>query len=386
MRRNDVRVLGAVGLAVAMLATAGCQDSGTAGGGDTTAAACGGKIAIFGAFTGADAGQVLSSLNGAKLAVKKFNTANPDCKVTMQEFDTQGAPDQATPIANQIAQDQSFVAVVGGHFSGESKATMPIYEAAGMVMVSPEATAAELTTGGNKAFHRVVGNDNSQGGAAVEYLKNVAKSKNVFLVDDGSTYGAGIIATVKQGLGSLAAGADKVQKDQTNFDATISKIKGAKADTIAYGGYTNEAAPLLKQARASGVKAKFIGFDGLYDPNFPKGAGEAAEGASVLCPCGPVAKAGGTFGKDYEAEYREPAGAYGAEGFDATTVLLDGFKAGKKTRADLLAWVDAYDKQGVSKNIKFDQNGDVDKSKVVVWSYKITGGKITPEQEIKLHS
>ncbi|MFG1606354.1 branched-chain amino acid ABC transporter substrate-binding protein [Actinoplanes sp. NPDC049265] len=385
MRRNFVRALGAVGLAAAMLAAAGCQDSG-GGGGETSAADCGGKIAIFGAFTGPDSGLVIPSLNGAKLAVKQFNTANPNCKITMQEFDTQGAPEQATPIANQVAQDQSFVAVIGGHFSGESKATMPIYEAAGLVMVSPSATATELTAAGNKSFHRVVGNDGTQSAAAVQYIKTVSKGQKVFLIDDGSTYGVGIIDGVKKGLGPLAVASDKAQKDQTNFDATISKIKAAQADTIAWGGYTNEAAPFLKQARAAGITAKFIGFDGLYDPNFPKGAGDAANDAIVTCPCLPADKAGGTFAKDFQTEYGQAPGSYGAEGFDGATVLLDGFKAGKKTRADLLAWVDSYDKQGVSKYIKFDQNGDVDKSKVAIWSYKITGGKIEPEQEIKLTS
>jgi branched-chain amino acid transport system substrate-binding protein len=385
LRRNYVRALGAVGFAAAMLAAAGCQDAGNSDG-NAAAADCGGKVAIFGAFTGPNAGLVIPSLNGAKMAVKQFNAANPNCKVTMQEFDTQGNADQATPIANQVAQDQSFLAVIGGHFSGESKATMPIYEAAGLVMVSPSATATELTAAGNKSFHRVVGNDGTQASAAVEYIKNVQKGQKVFLIDDGQTYGVGIIDGVKKGLGATAVASDKVQTDQTNFDATISKIKSSGADTIAYGGYTNEAAPLLKQARAAGVKAKFIGFDGLYDPGFPSGAGDAANDAIVTCPCLPADKAGGTFSKDFQAEYGQAPGSYGAEGYDGATVLLDGFKAGKKTRADLLAWVDTYDKQGVSKYIKFDPTGDVDKSKVAIWSYKITGGKFEPEQEIKLTS
>jgi len=374
-----------VGLAAAMLAAAGCQDSGTSGE-DTNTAACGGKIAIFGAFTGPNAGLVIPSLNGAKLAVKQFNAANADCKVTMQEFDTQGNPEQATPIANQVAQDQSFLAVIGGHFSGESKATMPIYEAAGLVMVSPSATAAELTQAGNKSFHRVVGNDSTQGEAAVTYIRDVLKGKKVFLLDDGQTYGSGIVAVIKKGLGATVVSSDKVQTDQTNFDATISKIKASGADVIGYGGYTNEAAPLLKQARAAGVTAKFLGFDGLYDPGFPKGAGAAAEGAVVTCPCLPAAEAGGTFAKDFETEYKIAPGSYGAEGYDGANVLLDGFKAGKKTRADFMSWVQAYDKQGVSKYIKFDDKGDVDKSKVVIWSYVIKGTAFEPQQEIKLGS
>ena len=248
------------------------------------------------------------------------------------------------------------------------------------------AEPGQVTTLGNKSFFRVVGNDNTQGDAAVGYIKTVLKSQKVFVIDDGQTYGVGIIARVKSGLGSAVVGQDKVQTDQTNFDATISKIKAASPDVIAYGGYTNEAAPLLKQARAAGVTAKFLGFDGLYDPGFPKGAGEAANGAIVTCPCLPAAEAGGTFSADFQKEYGEAPGSYGAEGYDGATILLEGYKAGKKTRADLLAWVKAYDKQGVSKYLKFDANGDVDKSKVVIWAYDVQGTEFKPQQEIKLTS
>ncbi|MEQ4304297.1 branched-chain amino acid ABC transporter substrate-binding protein [Plantactinospora sp. B6F1] len=384
MRRKNVRAVGTAAVAVvAMLAAAGCQDSGgsTAGGDDKQC----GKIAIFGAFTGPNAGLVIPSLNGAKLAVKEHNAANPDCQVTLQEFDTQGNADQATPIASQVAQDSSFTSVIGGHFSAETKATMGTYEAAGLVMVSPSATAAELTTLGNKSFFRVVGNDSTQGGAAVTYIRDVLAAKKVFAIDDGQTYGAGIINEVKKGLGPLVVAEDRVQTDQQNFDATISKIKSANPDVIAYAGYTNEAAPLLKQARAAGVTAKFLGFDGLYDPQFPAGAGQsAAEGAIVTCPCLPADKAGGTFSADYEKEYGIPPGSYGAEGYDGAKILLDGYAAGKRSRAEMIEWVRGYDKQGVSKYLKFDASGDVDRSRVVIWAYEVKGGQIVAQQEIKL--
>lgn len=384
MRRNYVRALGAVGLSAALLAMAACQDAGS-GGDSNGASSCGGKIAIFGAFTGANAGLVIPSLNAGKLAVKQFNAANPDCKVTLQEFDTTGAAEQATPIANQVAQDQSFSAVIGGHFSGETKATEAIYNAAGLVMVAPSATAAELTTLGNKNFFRVVGNDDTQGEAAAKYIKDTLKSQKVFVIDDGQTYGVGIINKVKAALGATVVNSDKVQTDQTNFDATISKIRASGADLIAYGGYTNEAAPLLKQARAAGLTTKFLGFDGLYDPGFPEGVGTAGiEGSIVTCPCLPAEEAGGTFAADFQKEYGEAPGSYGAEGYDAATIILDAFKAGKTSRADIQEFVRAYDKQGVSKYIKFDANGDVEKSKVVIWSYDIKGGKFVPQQEIKL--
>ncbi|HEV2088571.1 MAG TPA: branched-chain amino acid ABC transporter substrate-binding protein [Cryptosporangiaceae bacterium] len=383
MRRKYLRTLGGVAIAATMIASAGCATSDTPAGDDKK---CGGKIAIFGAFTGANAGLVLPSLNGAKLAVKQHNEKNPDCKVTLQEFDTQGDPTQATPIANKVAGDQSFTSVIGGHFSGESKATMPIYQAGGLVMVSPSATAIELTAGNNKSFHRVVGNDATQGAAAAVYFKDVIKGKKVFVINDGTTYGKGIAEETAKGLGPLVAGTDTVQEKQTNFAATVSKVKSAGADAVAYAGYTNEAAPLLKQLRAAGVTAKFLGFDGLYDPAFISGVGPGAEGAVITCPCLPADKAGGTFAADFEKEYGNPPGSYGAEGYDAAKVLLDGYAAGKTTRKELLDWVDSYDKAGVSKDIKFQENGDVDKSKVAIWAYEVKGGAFVPQQEIKLSS
>ena len=382
MRRMYVRALGAIGLSAALFAAAGCQaseDDSAGGNGD-----CGGKIAIFGAFSGPNSGLVIPSLNGAKLAAKQHNEANPDCEVTLQEFDTQGDPTQATPVANQVVNDESFLGVIGGAFSGESKATMDVYEAAGMVMVSPSATAIELTAGGNKVFHRVVGNDGTQGAAAAVYFRDVVQAKKVFVINDGTTYGAGIAEELTKALGDLAAGTDQVQEKQVNFAATISKIKAAAPDAVAYGGYTNEAAPLVKQLREAGITTTFLGFDGLYDPSFPEGAGASAEGVIVTCPCLPPDKAGGTFSADFEAEYGGPPGSYGAEGYDAANVLIEGLAEGNTTREDLLAWVDSYDKEGVSKSLKFADSGDVDESRVVIWAYEIKGGEITAQQEIKL--
>ncbi len=381
MRRKYVRALGAVGLSAALIAATGCQaaEDDTAGSSD-----CGGKIAMFGAYSGPNSGLALPALKSAQLAVEQHNEANPDCEVELQEFDTKGDPTEATPVANRVAGDASFVAVIGGGFSGESKATMAVYEAAEMVMVSPSATAIELTAGGNKVFHRVVGNDAVQGAAAAVYLRDVVQAKTVFVINDGTTYGAGITDELTEALGALAGGADQVQEKQVNFAATISKIKAAEPDAIAYGGYTNEAAPLVKQMREAGITTTFLGLDGIYDPSFPKGAGASAEGAIVTCLCLPSEKAGGTFAADFEAKYGIAPGPFGAEGFDAANVLIEGLAEGNTTRKDLLAWVDSYDKEGVSKSLRFDENGDVDESRVVTWAYEIKDGEITAQQEIKL--
>jgi len=381
VRRIHLRTIGGVAL-IAGLALTGCQKSGNSGG-SGNAAKCGGKIAIFGAFSGGDSGLVLPSRDGARLAVKKFNAANPDCKVTMEEFDTEGDPTKATPVATKLAADTSFLGVIGGHFSGESRATAPTFESAGLAMVAPSATATDLTSKGWKVFHRVVANDSQQGPAAGRYIKEVLKSQRVVVVDDGTAYGAPLADAVAQVLGSTVVGRDKTQSKQTNFDATVAKVKNLNADAVFYGGYTNEASPFLKQLRQSGVTAKFVGGDGINDANFPPGAGAAAaEGAIITCPCLPADKSTGTFQADWKAEYKSDPGTYAAEGFDSANIFLDAFKAGKTSRKDILDFVSSYDKDGVTKHIKFDSKGDVDQSVTVIWAYKVTGGKIVADQEI----
>jgi len=131
------------------------------------------------------------------------------------------------------------------------------------------------------------------------------------------------------------------------------------------------------------VTAKFVGGDGINDAAFPTGAGATeSEGALMTCPCLPASKTGGTLQQDFQAEYGKPAGVYSGEGYDSANVLLDAIKAGKRSRADVLAFVNAYDKQGTTKNLKFEASGEVDPSRVVIWMYKVQGGAIVEDQEI----
>ena len=48
-----------------------------------------------------------------------------------------------------------------------------------------------------------------------------------------------------------------------------------------------------------------------------------------------------------------------------------------------LEFVNGYEGEGLSKEISFDENGDVPKDKVSYWAYKNEGGTLTPEVEVK---
>lgn len=338
---------------------------------------------MFGALTGdaANLGKVIH--NGIQLAVDQYNEDNADCKVTLVDYDSQGSPDQAPGLAQKAINDKDVIGIVGPAFSGESKAAGPAFSEAGLSTISPSATNPLLAENGWKTFHRILGNDNTQGPASAKYIKDVLKAPKVFVVDDASEYGKGLADIVKKDLGSAVVGTDTVQVKQTDFAATVTKIKSSGAPAFFFGGYYTEAGLLRKQLSDAGGQAiVMVAADGVKDEGFIKAAGQAAaEGTILTCPCLPASKTAGTFAADYKAKFGVEAGTYGGEGFDAANVFLAAIKDGKTSRSDVNDFVKAYNADGATKKIQFDDKGEV--SDKVVWAYKVTAGAIVEDQEIK---
>jgi len=360
-------VTAAAGLA---LTACGSSDSSstTAGGGE-----CGNyKIAFMGATTG-DAGALgLNMVGGIKLALSDYNKDHSDCQVTLKVFDSQGNPEKAPPLATEIVQDDSIVALVGPGFSGESLATGKTFAAAGLPSISPSATNVTITQQGWTTWHRVIGNDSAQGAAAAQYLIDTAKASKVFVIDDGSDYGKGLASFVKDGLGSKVVKTDTVQTGQTDFSATVTSVTGSGADAVFYGGYYPEAGLLVKQLRQAGYKGLFMSGDGSEDPAFVKAAGaSAANGAILTAPAGP---APADFNTDYKAVNNSDAGLYSTQSFDATNIILAGLDAGKTSHQDLNDFIGAYTGDGVSGPIAFDQYGDIKES--VIFAYTVKNGEL----------
>ena len=75
-------------------------------------------------------------------------------------------------------------------------------------------------------------------------------------------------------------------------------------------------------------------------------------------------------------------GAYAAEGYDAMSVFLAALDDGARTREVVETFVDGYTGEGLSKEIAFDENGDVPQENVSYWAYKNEGGTLVPEVEV----
>lgn len=387
MRQGLVRAIGGVAMVALVAGAAACNSTSSTtskGGGN-----CGYSIAFFGALTGSAANLGVNIEQGAELAVNQYNAKHSAGCVTIVKFDSQGDPAVAPGVARQLVQNTKILGIVGPAFSGESVAADPIFNDAGIPLITPSATNPVLSTGGTatgtpwKVFHRAVASDSAQGPAAARYIQSVLKATKVFVVDDQSAYGAGLADAVKGTLGALVTSTDKVGADgkQTDFSSTVTKVTASGADVLFYGGYYQNAGLLRKQLTAAGWKGTLVAGDGVNDPGYIKAAGNAAaQGSIVTCPCAPASKASGSFVADYKAAWNQDAGTYSDVAYDAANMFLGGIDAGDTTTAKMNTYLGDINYQGVANTYHFVANGELDPSKIVVWAFKIDNGAVVPDQ------
>ena len=371
-------------LAVLVVLGAACSKKNNSGSGGTSGAnKTAVKIAYMGALTGDAAQLVVPGFQAAQLAFEQANQGkfgDLPVTITLVKEDTQGSPDQAPSVADKIVNDSSFVGVIGPAFSGESNAAGAKLDQAGIPFITPSATNPTVAQNGWTHWFRAVGNDNSQGPAAADYIQQKLSPSCVVVASDDSTYGEGLADIVNQKLtgASIKTEDDKgaVTTGAKDFSALVTKVKDSTCNVMFYGGYSPEAAPLRQQLSQAGLQdVTMVGGDGIKDDAFTSGAAAAGEGTVAACPCADISAStdekAKAFSTDYEAKWGAPPGIYSAEAWDISQIFIAAFKAGKTSREDITAFVKGLNAfPGLTKNYTFQSSGELDDKAVSIYFYQ----------------
>jgi branched-chain amino acid transport system substrate-binding protein len=390
LRPKFVRLAGILSAGVALTLTlSACAGSGDSGDGDTI------KLGFMGDLTGENSGIVIPPRDGAKLAIDEYNKTNPEKKIELVEYDSQGKEEQATSLVRKATTQDKIAGLIGPAFSGESKAAGPLLERAKVPSVSPSATNPELAQNGWKYWHRVVANDADQGPGIVDFLVKAKAPKKAFVVSDDQDYSVGLAKAAADAFTAkgVAVETNQFEKDESDYSTTVNAARASGADVIFFGGYYAQGGRLLKQLRDGGVTGLFATGDGSLDAQLVSGAGEqAAEGAVIGCPCnipfGDVSDQKEL--NDFKTKFKEATGndpaIYASEGYDAATLFINAIKDGKTDSESINEYLKTVDlKNGVSKPIKFKENGEPEANEIFV--YEVIDGAIAslgPSTEAKL--
>ena len=320
-------------------------------------------LAFQGPLTGEEASVGQDELAGMQYAIKLFNAKNKGkFVVKVVQADDQGDPAQSAKVAPGIASNKKVIGLVGAAYSGATIAALPYYKQRNLAMISPSATRVSITdpAAGNigfPVFHRVVPTDKVQGPSLFKLATKGVSSPKVFIVDDQSAYGVGLVDYMKPTIpAGQAVGFDSVSDKTTDWSATISKVKTAGANVVIYTGYFPQAAPFFKQLRDSGYTGILAGGDGVLSPSFVTLApASVLEGVRLTAGTVPLAEIDAKIEADFKAKMGKASGVYAAESIDATNVFLSCIAKGVTTRAAMLKCVKAYSGKSLTgSTIKFN--------------------------------
>src|SRR5881396_2697013 len=327
--------------------------------------------------------------NGARLAIEEANAAKLQIggkavKFTFVAEDDQADPKVGTTVAQKLV-DAKVAGVVGHLNSGTSIPASPIYNQAGIPVISGSATNPKLTEQGFKTQFRVVGRDDQQGPAIASYLATTKKPKLVAVIDDATAYGEGIANEVEKTLKAAnikvlprEKGTDKT----TDWKAVLTKLRGRSPDAVFYGGMDATGGPLLKQGRELGIKAVFSFGDGACTDEMTKLAGPAAEG--LLCSQAgiPPQAADKRFLEAYKKRFNVDPILYAPFTYDAANLLIAAMqKANSADPRRYLSELQKIDFTGATGKIAFDEKGDRKDAEMTIFTMK--GGKLGPIAIVK---
>jgi ABC-type branched-subunit amino acid transport system substrate-binding protein len=325
----------------------------------------------------ADFGRTAAGMfNGVDLAIDQFNRANPDCTVRLRSLNTLNSPGVAAERAGDLADDKAVVGVVAGVSSADLKTAGPVLDAAGLPFLTPSAGDPKLASAGWAGFARVIASDVAPAAAAANYLLAKGYGK-VAVVDDGSDHGRALAEVVADRLGRIMSGRVTVQQESPDYAGSAAEIDDPTPDAVYFAGRPTVAGKVLSELRGRGYAGAFLFAENDSRTRLLSTASDqVAEGALFTCPCAPPA-VDPEFEAAYMAAYGAAPPAYAAEAYDAALVLLNGIADGRLTRADLVGFVAAYDRQGITKTIRFTADGDQIGNPT--WILRITGGKVVRE-------
>ncbi|HVB71574.1 MAG TPA: branched-chain amino acid ABC transporter substrate-binding protein [Acidimicrobiales bacterium] len=361
------------------------------------------EIGYQGPLSGGNAATGLYEKYGAQLAVNKWNhTKGIKFKIKLVPGDDQGDPTIAPSVATGFVLNPRIMAIVGPAFSGATVASLAIYGANHVAMVSPSATRVSITvkdptaspTGPLNTYHnffRVVANDGVQGPADGKYLQKHYGTGKILVISDTSTYGAGLATAVANAVtaasGSLANGGSILNLPYSNActaggtgtsDAVTANLSGVSA--IFYAGYYCDFAQVVDNlVGTQHYSGAIMSGDGSDEPQFITSLSTASDGNGVLLTCACSNNQSAAWTAAFTAVAHEAPGPYSAESYDATNLVMRAMTkvllAHKKmTRANVLAQIKKITFKGITKVIKFNSAGDISGSAIFV--NKVESGKI----------
>lgn len=354
------------------------------------AAGCGGgekkadtiKVGANLEMTGGSASYGISSKNAIELAFKEINEKGGinGKQLELVVADNKSEAAEATNAMQKLVSQDNVVAVIGPNLSSSVIAASAINNSAKVLDIAPMATNPYVTvdqaSGKTKDFnYRTCFIDPFQGTVMAKFATaELGVGNAAILIDNSSDYAKGLAQFFKENFvkegGAVTAEESYLQKD-TDFKATLTKIKVTNPDFLYVPGYYQEVGLIVKQARELGMNMPIAGGDGWDSAKMPEIAGAAALNntyfSSLYSPedSSDINK---NFVAAYEKAYGQKPDVFAALSYDSALLVAEAIKNAGSTEpakiSEAMAKINGF--SGVSGSVTFDDKHNPVKSAVIL--------------------
>ena len=257
-------------LALCMVfALAACGEGGeSSGGGDDAASGDTIKVGLIGPITGSNAAYGNAMVEGARLTVREINENGGILgkQVELIEADDRGdATECMNAFNNMVAEGVKYI--IGSATSGATAAITGMANEEGVILISPSATADDITTEDDYVF-RACFKDSLQGDIAAAWVQQQGITRVGTIECSADTYSSGLVksftaACEARGI-EVAAAESTATMDAQDFTNQFNSMVSAGVELV-YAIYYYDAvgAFLVPQARAAGFDGIIMGADGF---------------------------------------------------------------------------------------------------------------------------
>ncbi len=332
------------------------------------------QIAVAGPMTGDNSEYGLGFYNAAKQKAKEWNDNGGVLgkQVEIIQYDDKNTPEEATTIAQKIISDKRVVGLVGHFSSGVCMTAAPLYQENKIIEISPSASHPDYSVIGDYIFRNntII---SKEAAASVDIAVNDLGKKKIGIISIMTDWGTNTSKIIKELVekesDAKVVAHEEIMEGSDDYSLAITKLNEAGADVVICCGMYNLVAPVAKQYKQINPNIAIVGFSNAYSDQLIQLGGSSVEGV-----CFPVIffsesddKDVMKFVEDYKNNYGSAPSALTAQAYDSVGLLLTAIKECDTTDSEILKdKLYKMNYKGVTGDIKFDENGDVDKQFVKV--------------------
>jgi branched-chain amino acid transport system substrate-binding protein len=279
---------------------------------------------------------------------------------------------EAIQVANKLVKDPTIKGVVGHLNSNASVAVSPIYQANGLVMLTPVSSTMDLTGKGNFIF-RTTANSEMIANTLADYIINISKKKKLGICSNskltsGKTFERSLNGAISSRSGKILTSSCDLADNNLSPQAIVEQMMNQGAEGLVFyfhaddGIDSSDMQVAQKIARAAKqLKLPLFGPHALIAPDILK-LGANYEGMILVTPRHPESPLASKFTSQARAIFGEEPTWRDMTAYDATVAIAAGLNMSDGTRYDLQKKLHDpnFSIDGSSGPIKFGQNGDRD--------------------------